>query len=156
MYSALKNYWFLELNEWAIFEQNTFSNICLSLSVTQICLAFWKFQNKVFMKRSSDCVASRVGNMKIHIQAIHDQVTYPFKVCFHEKSKHHAQESNWNKLHGLYYFQLQKWKKHEIDVISLSRKGSPQQLKKCMKKGIKSASSAWVDNFWKAVHNCWI
>ena len=108
------------------------------------------------MKRPSDCVASRVGNMKIHIQAIHDQVTYPFKVCFHEKSKHHAQESNWNKLHGLYYFQLQKWKKHEIDVISLSRKGSPQQLKKCMKKGLKSTSSAWVNNFWKAVHNCWI
>ena len=25
-----------------------------------------------------------------------------------------------------------------------------------MKKGLKSTSSAWVDNFWKAVHNCWI
>ena len=45
--------------------------------------------------------------MKIHIQAIHDQVTYPCKVCpyksstprylsLHVKSKHSAQEYTWN------------------------------------------------------------
>ena len=42
------------------------------------------------MKRSSECVASSVGNMTIHIQAIYDQVTYPCKVCLHVKSKHNA------------------------------------------------------------------
>ena len=47
-----KNFFFnfLELNEGAIFEQNTFSNICLSIKMEHKSAShFWKFQKNVFM-----------------------------------------------------------------------------------------------------------
>ena len=54
MYSPLWNRWFPDLNEGAIFEQNSFSNICLSIKMQhKTARFFWKFQKKVFVNRSS-------------------------------------------------------------------------------------------------------
>ena len=60
--------------------QVSFCNVCDFKSSSKP--EFIKHQNLHKLQcKQCDYVASRAGNMKIHIQAIHDQVTYPCKVC---------------------------------------------------------------------------
>ena len=86
--------------------QVSFCNVCECRSSSKPEFIKHQILHKLQCKQC-DYVASRLDNMKIHVQAIHDQLTYPCKVCpyksstprylsMHVKSKHHAQEYTWN------------------------------------------------------------